>query len=227
MKQRIEHAARSDRLPGAASRGCSSRAPRRRRRDADGRGHRGPAGHSHHRHVPQRLVHVGLRNYAAGRAGDFAATGLSEHLAALGFRVGRLKTGTCPRLDAPHHRLRPPRGAARRRSPAAVLVRRPTHHPAAGPLPHHLHQRAHARDHPRRRSTARRCTAAAFRAAGRATARRSRTRSSASPTRSATRSFSSRRGATRSRSTPTACPPACRSTCRWRWCARSPASSRP
>jgi tRNA uridine 5-carboxymethylaminomethyl modification enzyme len=46
------------------------------------------------------LVHVGLRNYAAGRAGDFAATGLSEQLAGLGFRVGRLKTGTCPRLDA-------------------------------------------------------------------------------------------------------------------------------
>src|SRR5262250_1542003 len=46
------------------------------------------------------LVHVGLRNYAAGRAGDFAATGLSEQLAELGFRIGRLKTGTCPRLDA-------------------------------------------------------------------------------------------------------------------------------
>jgi tRNA uridine 5-carboxymethylaminomethyl modification enzyme len=46
------------------------------------------------------LVHVGLRNYAAGRAGDFAATGLSEQLATFGFRIGRLKTGTCPRLDA-------------------------------------------------------------------------------------------------------------------------------
>ena len=46
------------------------------------------------------LIHVGLRNYAAGRAGDFAATGLSEQLAELGFRIGRLKTGTCPRLDA-------------------------------------------------------------------------------------------------------------------------------
>ena len=46
------------------------------------------------------LIHVGLRTTAAGRAGDFAATGLSEQLAGLGFRVGRLKTGTCPRLDA-------------------------------------------------------------------------------------------------------------------------------
>jgi tRNA uridine 5-carboxymethylaminomethyl modification enzyme len=46
------------------------------------------------------LIHVGLRSTAAGRAGDFAARGLSEQLAGLGFRVGRLKTGTCPRLDA-------------------------------------------------------------------------------------------------------------------------------
>ena len=46
------------------------------------------------------LVHIGLRNYNAGRAGDFAAMGLSDSLAAIGFRIGRLKTGTCPRLDA-------------------------------------------------------------------------------------------------------------------------------
>jgi tRNA uridine 5-carboxymethylaminomethyl modification enzyme len=46
------------------------------------------------------LIHVGLKNYSAGRAGDFAVEGLSDHLRALGFRVGRLKTGTCPRLDS-------------------------------------------------------------------------------------------------------------------------------
>ena len=46
------------------------------------------------------LVHIGLKNYNAGRAGDFAAMGLSESLAQLGFTIGRLKTGTCPRLDA-------------------------------------------------------------------------------------------------------------------------------
>jgi len=45
------------------------------------------------------LVHIGMKNFSAGRAGDFAAMGLSEHLAQLGFRIGRLKTGTCPRLD--------------------------------------------------------------------------------------------------------------------------------
>jgi tRNA uridine 5-carboxymethylaminomethyl modification enzyme len=46
------------------------------------------------------LIHVGDRNYAAGRAGDFAAQGLSQSLQQLGFRIGRLKTGTCPRLDS-------------------------------------------------------------------------------------------------------------------------------
>ena len=46
------------------------------------------------------LVHVGDKNYSAGRAGDFAVHGLSEVMVNLGFRVGRLKTGTCPRLDA-------------------------------------------------------------------------------------------------------------------------------
>ena len=46
------------------------------------------------------LIHVGLKNYSGGRAGDAACQGLSPQLADLGFKVGRLKTGTCPRLDA-------------------------------------------------------------------------------------------------------------------------------
>jgi len=46
------------------------------------------------------LVHVGLVSYPAGRAGDFPAMHLSDALRRLGFAVGRLKTGTTPRLDA-------------------------------------------------------------------------------------------------------------------------------
>ena len=46
------------------------------------------------------LMHVGERNMPGGRAGDAASTGISEQLAEVGFRVGRLKTGTCPRLDS-------------------------------------------------------------------------------------------------------------------------------
>jgi tRNA uridine 5-carboxymethylaminomethyl modification enzyme len=45
------------------------------------------------------LIHVGDRNYSAGRAGDFAVQGLSQCLSSYGFKVGRLKTGTCPRLN--------------------------------------------------------------------------------------------------------------------------------
>ncbi|MBI3759008.1 MAG: tRNA uridine-5-carboxymethylaminomethyl(34) synthesis enzyme MnmG, partial [Deltaproteobacteria bacterium] len=55
---------------------------------------------SHDGHLSEGLVHIGLRNYNAGRAGDFASMGLSDSLASLGFRIGRLKTGTCPRLDS-------------------------------------------------------------------------------------------------------------------------------
>jgi tRNA uridine 5-carboxymethylaminomethyl modification enzyme len=46
------------------------------------------------------LVHVGLESYEAGRAGEFPSKGLADSLAALGLRMGRLKTGTPPRLDA-------------------------------------------------------------------------------------------------------------------------------
>ncbi|MDD5095719.1 MAG: tRNA uridine-5-carboxymethylaminomethyl(34) synthesis enzyme MnmG, partial [Dehalococcoidia bacterium] len=43
---------------------------------------------------------VGEKSFAAGRAGEFAAYGLSKSLRQLGFELGRLKTGTPPRLDA-------------------------------------------------------------------------------------------------------------------------------
>jgi tRNA uridine 5-carboxymethylaminomethyl modification enzyme len=45
-------------------------------------------------------VHVGLENYAAGRAGDPPAEQLAERFRALPFRIERLKTGTPPRIDA-------------------------------------------------------------------------------------------------------------------------------
>jgi tRNA uridine 5-carboxymethylaminomethyl modification enzyme len=45
------------------------------------------------------LVHVGLVNYQAGRAGDPPATSLAARLRELKLPVGRLKTGTPPRID--------------------------------------------------------------------------------------------------------------------------------
>jgi tRNA uridine 5-carboxymethylaminomethyl modification enzyme len=45
------------------------------------------------------LIHIGPTQFAGGRAGDKPSVGLSPHLEALGFRLGRLKTGTPPRIN--------------------------------------------------------------------------------------------------------------------------------
>lgn len=45
------------------------------------------------------LIHIGLENYAGGRAGDPPANALSRRLRELPFNVDRLKTGTPPRID--------------------------------------------------------------------------------------------------------------------------------
>ncbi len=45
------------------------------------------------------LIHVGDVSFAGGRAGESATCGISDALADLGFRIGRLKTGTPPRID--------------------------------------------------------------------------------------------------------------------------------
>ena len=45
------------------------------------------------------LIHVGLQNYSAGRAGDPPAISLAARLREIGLPAGRLKTGTPPRID--------------------------------------------------------------------------------------------------------------------------------
>ena len=45
------------------------------------------------------LIHIGLNHFPAGRMGDAPSIGLAENLRDLGFEVGRLKTGTTPRLN--------------------------------------------------------------------------------------------------------------------------------
>lgn len=44
------------------------------------------------------VIHVGLKQIRAGRAGELPATGLTESLVSMGFKSGRLKTGTPPRI---------------------------------------------------------------------------------------------------------------------------------
>jgi tRNA uridine 5-carboxymethylaminomethyl modification enzyme len=46
------------------------------------------------------LIHIGLRTFPAGRSGEAPSRELAEDLRRLGFEVGRLKTGTPPRLNA-------------------------------------------------------------------------------------------------------------------------------
>lgn len=46
------------------------------------------------------LIHIGLENYSGGRAGDPASINLARRLRELPLRVGRLKTGTPPRIDS-------------------------------------------------------------------------------------------------------------------------------
>ncbi len=45
------------------------------------------------------LIHIGDKNFGGGRAGEKAATGITEQLVQLGFESGRMKTGTPPRVD--------------------------------------------------------------------------------------------------------------------------------
>jgi len=45
------------------------------------------------------LIHIGEKQFGGGRAGERAATGITEELIDLGFDAGRMKTGTPPRVD--------------------------------------------------------------------------------------------------------------------------------
>lgn len=45
------------------------------------------------------LIHLGEKQFGGGRAGERAATGITEELVELGFETGRMKTGTPPRVD--------------------------------------------------------------------------------------------------------------------------------
>ena len=45
------------------------------------------------------LIHVGEKNFGGGRVGEKASFGITENLSSLGFKSGRMKTGTPPRVD--------------------------------------------------------------------------------------------------------------------------------
>jgi tRNA uridine 5-carboxymethylaminomethyl modification enzyme len=45
------------------------------------------------------LIHIGTKNFGGGRSAESAAFGITEQLTSLGFKSGRMKTGTPPRVD--------------------------------------------------------------------------------------------------------------------------------
>lgn len=45
------------------------------------------------------LIHIGEKQFGGGRTGEKSATGITEQLQSLGFKSGRMKTGTPPRVD--------------------------------------------------------------------------------------------------------------------------------
>ena len=95
------------------------------------------------------LVHVGLSNYEAGRAGDPPARTLAHRLRELELPVGRLKTGTPPRLDGrsiDFSALQEQPGDSP--TPVFSTLGSRIHASAPSILLDHPYQRAHSRDHP-------------------------------------------------------------------------------
>ena len=87
-------------------------------------------------------MHSGEVKTVGGRFGEPSAETLSDSLRALGLQLGRLKTGTPPRIDRTTVDFSQARGSAGRRRPASVLDPHRPPRAAADPLPADLHRRA-------------------------------------------------------------------------------------
>ena len=99
------------------------------------------------------VMHIGTVQRAGGRQGEVASTLLAAQIRDLGLPVGRLKTGTPPRLDGrtiDYAQLeeQPARAAWSRRRAFAVVRQRRTASRAAL-VPYHAHEPRSARHHPR------------------------------------------------------------------------------
>jgi len=82
------------------------------------------------------LIHIGLKSFPAGRQGDAPSISLANNLRELGFAMGRMKTGTTPRLDGttinyeglePQYSDDPPNFFSYATTGAPALPQRPCH----------------------------------------------------------------------------------------------------
>ncbi|MBU0964740.1 MAG: tRNA uridine-5-carboxymethylaminomethyl(34) synthesis enzyme MnmG [Proteobacteria bacterium] len=82
------------------------------------------------------LIHIGLKSFPAGRQGDAPSISLAQNLRELGFAMGRMKTGTTPRLDGttinyeglePQHSDEPPNFFSYSTAGVPALPQRPCH----------------------------------------------------------------------------------------------------
>jgi len=93
------------------------------------------------------LIHIGLKNFPAGRMGDAPSTSLARWFADQGFSMGRMKTGTVPRLDgttidtselAPQYSDDPPHLFSFSSVGPPPLPQRPCHITYTGPRTHDI-----------------------------------------------------------------------------------------
>ncbi len=134
-------------IRAAGGRGSGARPGRARRRGGDrgGRDDAAPARGADHRHVPARADPYRARSRCPpGAWASRRRSGLSATLARAGFALGRLKTGTPPRLDGRTIDLAGLDAPAGRRPAGAVLVPDRADRDAPDRLPRH---RDHARTH--------------------------------------------------------------------------------
>ncbi len=91
------------------------------------------------------LIHIGMKNFPAGRMGDTPSTSLAAWFKEAGFNMGRMKTGTVPRIDAKsidyseleeQHSDQPPAHFSFSSKGAYVLPQRPCHITYTNPKTH-------------------------------------------------------------------------------------------
>ena len=162
------------------------------------------------------MIHLGETQIPAGRAGDPPSVGLAYSFRRVGFRLGRLKTGTPPRLDGRtiHWESLDEQKGDEPPTPFSFLTDPDFN--ASDQLPYHRDGPGYPSSDPGKPAPRAAVLGTDRKRWARAIVLPSRTRWCGSPTGNGTRYFLSPRGWTTTRFTPTVFPRRFRGTCRWR-----------